>query len=129
MKGKESVANLLEEILSEDSRYPEMAYRFVMEALNGVINTLPDPRHINGRELCYGCRDMAIEEFGPMARTVLEHWNIKSTEDLGEIVFNLLGKGLLAKTENDTKGDFSAVFDFETEFDVPVTNSGLEDSS
>lgn len=128
MKGPESVTEYLDEILREDKRYPEMAYRFVLEALNNVIRSLPDPRHISGEELCFGCRDMAIEEFGPMARTVLEHWNIRSTEDLGEIVFNLVAKGLLSKTNEDKKEDFIDVYDFETAFDAPVTNGGMEDS-
>ncbi|MFQ6104969.1 MAG: Minf_1886 family protein [Candidatus Glassbacteria bacterium] len=128
MKGPESVTEYLDEILREDKRYPEMAYRFVLEALNNIIRSLPDPRHISGEELCFGCRDMAIEEFGPMARTVLEHWNIRSTEDLGEIVFNLVAKGLLSKTNEDKKEDFIDVYDFETAFDAPVTNGGMEDS-
>jgi len=127
MKGKERIASSLEEILSEDPRYPEMAYRFVLEALNGVINALPGPRHISGMELCYGCRDMALDEFGPMARTVLEHWNIKRTEDFGEIVFNLVSKGLLAKTSSDSMDDFSHVFDFQTDFDIQVANGGMGD--
>ena len=127
MKVKDGVASSLQKILNEDPRYPEMAYSFVLEALNGSINALSDPRHISGVELCYGCRDMAINEFGPMARTVLKHWNIKRTEDFGEIVFNLVNKGLLAKTSKDSMDDFLNVFDFETEFDVPVTNGGLGD--
>jgi uncharacterized repeat protein (TIGR04138 family) len=129
MKEKESVSAFLEEILKEDPRYPEMAYRFVMEVLNGIIHSLPDPRHITGQELCYGCRDMAIEEFGPMARTVLQHWNIKNTGDFGEIVFNLVGKGLLAKTDQDSKSDFIDVFSFDTEFDAAVRNGGMDESS
>ncbi len=128
MKEKESISTFLEEILKEDPRYPEMAYRFVLEALNNIIRSLSDPRHISGGELCFGCRDMAIEEFGPMARTVLRHWNIRSTEDFGEIVFNLVGKGLLSKTNRDSRDDFLDVYDFDTEFDVPVTNGGMEDS-
>ncbi len=122
MKGKETVTDYIEEILKEDPRYPEMAYRFVMEALNTVIVDLPGPRHITGAELCHGCRDLAIREFGPMARTVLEHWNIASTEDIGDIVFNLVGKGLLAKTDRDSRDDFIGVFDFETAFNATVAN-------
>jgi uncharacterized repeat protein (TIGR04138 family) len=124
MKSKESITECIERILEEDPRYPETAYRFVLDALNAVISSLPDPRHVNGRELCYGCRDMAIEEFGPLARTVLEHWNITRTEDFGEIVFRLVGKGLLAKTENDSRDDFAGVFDFDTAFDAGVTDGG-----
>ena len=33
---------------------------------------------------------VALERFGPLARTVLEHWGIHATEDLGDIVFALV---------------------------------------
>jgi uncharacterized repeat protein (TIGR04138 family) len=124
MRSKESVDACIEQILETDRRYPETAYRFVLDALTAVITSLPDPRHVSGRELCYGCRDMAIEEFGPLARTVLEHWNIRKTEDFGEIVFNLVERGLLAKTENDSRGDFAGVFDFDSAFNAGVTDGG-----
>lgn len=124
MKSKESITECIERILAEDPRYPEQAYHFVLDALNAVISRLPDPRHVTGRELCYGCRDMAVEEYGPLARTVIEHWNIKKTEDFGVIVFNLVEKGLLAKTETDSREDFVDVFDFESAFDAGVTDGG-----
>jgi uncharacterized repeat protein (TIGR04138 family) len=98
-------------------RYNERAYIFVLSALNHVLRRLPEPRHITGRELAEGVRDLAIEQFGPMARSVLEHWGIEETVDVGDIVFALVEQGILIKQDEDTRADFVDVFDFDDAFD------------
>jgi uncharacterized repeat protein (TIGR04138 family) len=100
-------------------RYNEAAYVFVLSALNYVLHRLPEPRHISGRELAEGVRDLAIERFGPMARSVLEHWGIHGTVDVGDIVFALVEHGILIKQDEDTRADFVNVFDFDDAFDPP----------
>ena len=97
-------------------RYEEGAYLFVLSALNYVLERLAQPRHISGPELAEGVRDLAIERFGPMARTVLEHWGIERTADVGEIVFALVETGVLIKQDEDTVEDFADVFDFDDAF-------------
>ena len=64
-----------------------------------------------------GVRRLAMEQFGPLARTVLEYWGIHSTDDLGEIVFDLVDMGVLVKNPRDRPEDFADVFDFEEVFD------------
>ncbi len=101
-------------------RYPRFhsdAYGFVLEALNTVIAGLGTRRHISGRELVDGARGLAMERFGPLARAVLEHWGIHSTDDLGEMVFALVDVGVLVKREEDCPEDFKDLFDFEEVFD------------
>ena len=49
---------------------------------------------------------------------VFEHWGVKSTEDFGEIVFNMVNENLLYKTEGDSKEDFKGFYDFEEAFKV-----------
>jgi uncharacterized repeat protein (TIGR04138 family) len=51
--------------------------------------------------------------------TVLEEWGIKNCRDFGEIVFNMVGSGLLAKTEKDTRDDFRQGYDFADAFRKP----------
>ena len=100
-------------------RYPqfnETAYLFVLSALHHVIEQLPGPRHISGPELAEGVRDLALTRFGPMARTVLEHWGIHATEDVGQIVFALVEAGILIKQDEDDLTDFVGVFDFDEAF-------------
>lgn len=98
-------------------RFHETAYLFILSSLQFVLERVPEPRHLTGSELAEGVRDLAIERFGPMARTVLEYWGIHSTMDLGEVVFALVECGILIKQEHDELEDFANVFDFEEAFD------------
>jgi uncharacterized repeat protein (TIGR04138 family) len=70
--------------------------------------------HVTGRELCETIRQLALGQFGSLAATVFEHWGVRSTSDIGEIVYNLIAAGDLEKTPSDTRSDFDNVFDFET---------------
>lgn len=108
---------VLDRLRKRDPRFHGTAYLFVLSALHYVLERLPEPRHISGRELAEGVRGLALERFGPMARTVLEYWGIRSTADLGDLVFALVDCGILIKQESDTPEDFEGVFDFEEAFE------------
>ena len=106
----------LDEIIKKDSRYKQEAYRFVMAALNYTVSKLGRTRHISGEKLLGGIKEYAREQFGPMARTVLEHWGVTSTEDFGHIVFNMVDAGILGKTDSDSIDDFKNGYDFKEVF-------------
>jgi len=108
---------LVQRLRERHPRFHEKAYMFVLAALNQVIANLEMPRHITGAELAQGVRSLAIERFGPMARTVLEHWGIHATDDLGDVVFALVEHGVLIKQDHDSRDDFVDVFDFEEAFE------------
>ena len=94
-------------------KYAEPAYVFVLTALHGRLARLPTPRHVSGAEVAAAVRDLALERYGPLARTVLEHWGIHSTSDMGEIVFALVEYGILIKQPEDSREDFEGLFTFE----------------
>ena len=104
-------------VLNRDRRYNPEAYSFVMASLDFTTRKLRRHGHVTGQELVEGIREYALEQFGPMARNVLEHWGVKSTSDFGEIVFNMIDAGMLGKTEHDSKEDFSNLYDFKAAFD------------
>jgi len=109
---------MIREIVAADPRYREEAYVFVREGLDYTVHELNEvPRektsHVRGWELSAGIRDYAIKQFGPVAYRVLKHWGINSSDDIGEIVYNMINARLLGKTEEDEKQDFHQVFDFE----------------
>ena len=108
---------VLDRLRDRNPRFHETAYLFILSALHYVIERLPEPRHISGRELAEGVRDLAIDRFGPMARTVLEHWGVRETSDLGDLVFALVECGILIKQEEDSADDFRNVFDFDDAFE------------
>ena len=107
----------LEMIRKKDPSYREGAYYFLLEALDFTLTGLDAPRHVSGRELCEGICRCAIQRFGPMSRTVFEHWGIHDTSDFGSIVFQLIEEGILSKTETDSLHDFVDIFDFKTVFE------------
>lgn len=116
MKEAKNFYRIVEDICEEDPRYKADAYEFVMQGLNFTQARLKREGHVSGHELTEGMRDFAIEQFGPMAKTVLNHWGVSKTQDFGNIVFNMIKKQILAKTESDSLEDFKDVFDFEAAF-------------
>jgi uncharacterized repeat protein (TIGR04138 family) len=99
-------------IRERDGRYHERAYLFVLAALEFAQGRLAERRHLSGAELAWACRDFALEQFGLLARGVLEYWGVASTEDLGRIVFTLIDVGLLARQDSDRIEDFAGVYEF-----------------
>jgi uncharacterized repeat protein (TIGR04138 family) len=108
---------ILGQLRDRNPRFTGKAYVFVLSALHAVMERLDRPRHISGQELVGGVRELALARFGPLARTVLEHWGIRRTEDVGEIVFALVDCGILMKQEEDSAEDFRNLFDFQEAFE------------
>lgn len=118
MSEEKDPQEVLDLILEKDGRYPRRAYLFVMEAVSFTVEKLSVRRHITGKELSHGIRDLALDRFGIAAKLVFDEWNISKTRDFGDIVFNLVDEGLLRKTEEDAIEDFDEVFDFTTAFEA-----------
>ncbi len=110
-------SDLVDAICADDSRYRAGAYYFVREALDYSVNRLPEHRHITGAELLEGVTLLAFERFGPMCRTVLNHWGLHDGKDVGEIVFRLIGAGIMSRTEEDSLEDFSGIVRYDDAFE------------
>ncbi len=108
---------VMDRIRLREARYDERAYLWVLAALEFCQQRLTERRHLTGPELAQGCRDLALARYGVLARTVLEHWGVRDSADLGEIVFTLVELGLLMSQPTDSKDDFIGVFDFQQAFD------------
>jgi uncharacterized repeat protein (TIGR04138 family) len=108
---------VMDRIRLREARYDERAYLFVLAALEFCQQRLPERRHLTGRELASGCRDLALERYGVLARTVLEHWGVRDSRDIGVVVFTLVGENLLTSQPTDTMDDFIDAIDFERAFD------------
>jgi len=135
------------QLLSEDRRYKLEAYAFVFEALTYAHNELgmggspreepsreeddegdeDDERHLTGQQLCEAIREFALEQYGYMAKCVLNSWGVTETLDFGEIVFNLIRIGQMRKRAEDKVEDFKDVFDFDRDlqaaFEITMPNS------
>ena len=117
-------AEALDSILASDARYQGDAYVFLRDALDFTTKQQKKikgatVRHVSGPELLEGVRQYALKEFGPLVMTVFDNWGIHSCEDIGNMVFNLIGAGIFGKTEEDSIEDFKNVYDFEEAFVKP----------
>lgn len=131
----------LEKLLQRDSRYQRHAYVFVREALDHTQKTIEkngkdEVRHVTGQELLQGIRAYALQQYGPMTLMILNEWGVRTCEDFGEIVFNMVECQLLAKTEKDSREDFKNGYSFDEAFRRPflpasrlATDSELESQS
>lgn len=108
-------------LVRDDPRYAYEAYEFVCEAVSHTQDRLgrspaadeDDDRHVSGAELVRGACDLAVREFGLMAPVVFRRWGVRSTDDLGELVFRLIGAGRLSKSDEDEPDDFKDVLDLD----------------
>jgi uncharacterized repeat protein (TIGR04138 family) len=108
---------IMDRIRAREPRYREGAYLFVLAALEYSQTRLPERRHISGAELSEAVRDLALARFGVVARLVLEHWGVQSTDDIGAIVFTLVDLGLLICQPTDTREEFAGLFEFDRAFE------------
>ena len=115
-----SLVRVLNDILTRDRRYHPDAYAFVLATLQDTVRRLDRPRHVTGQELLDGLRRYALDQFGPMTRTVLNAWGLYTTDDVGEIVFALIDAKILGKTSTDSKDDFKARYTFDEAFDRAI---------
>jgi uncharacterized repeat protein (TIGR04138 family) len=111
-------AEALDLIVTRDPRYQRDAYVFLRDALDFTTKQQKKikgatVRHVAGPELLEGVRAYALKEFGPMVITVFSTWGINRCEDIGHMVFNLIGAGIFGKTEEDSIEDFKNVYDFQ----------------
>jgi uncharacterized repeat protein (TIGR04138 family) len=117
-------AEALDSIVTNDPRYQRDGYIFLRDALDFTTKQQKKTkgvgvRHVTGPELLDGVRQYALREFGPMVMTVFDNWGVHSCEDIGNMVFNLIGAGVFGKTEEDSIEDFKNVYDFEEVFVKP----------
>jgi len=134
-------AQKIAHLVRQDRRYRFEAYVFVFEALRyaqeqmglgaehpsevhgaeeelggwsgSVEERQTASRHLTGQELCHAIRRFALEQYGYMAKCVLNQWGVYTTGDFGNIVFNLIEIGEMRKTRDDKREDFDDVFDFD----------------
>lgn len=107
-------------ILAFDTRYPAQAYVTISNALAYTLRALTmRDGHVSGRQLSEGFRDYILNEYGPFSRSILNKLNLHETDDLGNLVYNLIRVGAFGKTDQDRREDFHAVYSFEQAFDEP----------
>ena len=100
------------------------AYVFVSEALKTaqelvsrqLVDRLDETHHISGPELLEGVRILGLRLYGLMAPVVFRHWGLSSTDDFGRIVFEMIERGDMRKSDSDQLSDFHGVYSLDESF-------------
>jgi uncharacterized repeat protein (TIGR04138 family) len=104
-------------MLKADDRYSWEAYEFTRRAVTYASDVVfATGTHVSGRELLEAIRRLGPERYGLLTREVFRSWGVRTTDDFGEIVFNLVDAGLLSRTEEDSREDFRSVYSFDDVF-------------
>jgi uncharacterized repeat protein (TIGR04138 family) len=112
-----SFFDIVDELRESDPRYRREAYLFVMQALDRTVSLLPSKRHVSGQELLRGVVELARDQYGPLAHTVLQEWGFRQSLDVGRVVFQLVGAGLLGREPGDRIEDFDGGIDITRELE------------
>lgn len=118
---------VIELICKEDGRYDRKAYTFIRQGLDQTVKEIRKKdaekaqrsRHVTGPELLEGLRVYALDQYGPLTKTVLNSWGVKRCQDFGDLVFNLIEYNVFSKTESDKREDFSEIYTFDEAFVKP----------
>lgn len=118
---------VVELIHKEDPRFDRKAYTFVRQGLDHTVKELRKKdtgraqrsQHVSGPELLDGLRMFALDQYGPLTKTVLNSWGITRCQHFGDIVFNLIEYNVFSKTDSDRREDFADIYTFEDAFVKP----------
>tara|TARA_R110000850_G_scaffold6593_8_gene25465 strand:- start:465 stop:932 length:468 start_codon:yes stop_codon:yes gene_type:complete len=118
----------IKDIAGRDRRYKPDGYQFLRDALDHTVSSLRqdeliEHRHVSGPELIDGVIKHALKEYGPMSVAVLDSWGIRTGEDIGAMVFNLIEVGAFGRSDEDSLSDFSGVVELQDELLVPFRPS------
>lgn len=119
-------------ICKEDGRFDRRAYTFLRQGLDATVKELKkrdtvraqQSLHVSGPELLDGLRVYALDQYGPLAKTVLNAWGVTRCGDFGDMVFNLIEYNVFSKTDADRREDFAEVYTFEEAFVQPFLPRG-----
>ena len=113
--------DIIERLAAQDKRYHKDAFYYVARAIESSHEKIRRKerkrRHITGQELVAEVVDLATADFGQLAGQVFEAWGLRTTLDIGEIVFLMVDNGILSAQKSDSKEDFRDVCDFAHAFE------------
>jgi uncharacterized repeat protein (TIGR04138 family) len=98
-------------IRERDDRFQPEAYGLVVDALEYTIARIGERRHVKAAELVRGMCAYVRDRYGVLGFTLIARWGIRSAEDIGRAVFQLVEAGMMSRQESDRLEDFEGLFD------------------
>jgi len=111
------------------------AYELIFETLDWLAS---DPQrdfltreesHITGQQLTEAVFQFSLHNYGMMAKMVWKQLGIEKSEDIGDIIYELLDEEIMYKQDDDSKSDFDNVLTINRfdEFKVEATSFNQEE--
>lgn len=104
------------DITERDPRYNARAYTLLMDVVNYLIR---ERKGASSAAILEEFRERTLDLYGPMSITVLSEWGLTKTEDIGEMMANLVKSGRLRQEKDDQFEDFAGGYDFREAFFGP----------
>ena len=101
------------DIVAKDSRYDARAYALLMDCIHYLGR---EDKHMSAADILDEFKERALDQFGPLAYTVLTEWGLSGCEDVGEMMFNLTEFHRVQKDEDDSPECFLGGYDFKETF-------------
>jgi uncharacterized repeat protein (TIGR04138 family) len=96
------------------------AVLFVLDAVSLAARTMHSAGagHVTARHVCGALRAHARSYFNDEAEAIelLDEWGVRSSEDVGRIVFAAVRAGRLRASPNERQSDFAGLFTLDTLF-------------
>ena len=103
-----------EDIIGRDPRYNARAYALLVDCI-GYLGKEGDG-HMSGEAILDEFKERVLDQYGPLSYDVLTEWGLSSTEDIGEMMFNLAESNRVKRDESDTPESFAGGYDFKETF-------------
>lgn len=76
-----------------------------------------DSEGVTAEQVCVVAVEYATRAYGLMARTILSRLGLRTTGDLGDVVYKMIDAGLICPSEAESRADFDDVFDLGEELE------------
>ena len=104
------------------------AFEFVLRGIPPVRAKLHGSAQVNASSnahlLCWGLMDHARHRFGADAADVLESFGLRTSHEIGKVIFGLVSIGFLQAEESDRPEDFKAVLEIRAALSCTKGTSG-----
>ena len=83
-------------------------------------------RHVGALQVCLAVRDWSMSYFNDAAeaKELLAEWGIRSSEDVGRIIYALIEAGLARRSDDDSPDQFDGLFTLDNLFDPDWRDRG-----
>lgn len=98
-------------VRAKDGRYHEGAFLSLRAGLDFAVELYVEKgsKHVHAHQLYDGYLRFVWMEYGCLTESLLNYWGVRSSKDLGEMVYLLIGIGVFGSNEKDTPRDFDGL--------------------